>query len=162
MRELMWHPDLYVIARGRPDFLPEELDCFADPWVQYKIQLNGGDDIQTESGKANLAAVAERLSAENGTEPLYNVYGVLERWDETMAMFDAWMPLEHNYHWARQVANHPNALSHGSDAWKEENDQLVEEATHNKRINKALAGDLYLYNEVILPMFDRKLRELND
>lgn len=161
MRELMWNPDLYELAKSRPDFNPEEPDCFADPWVQFKIQLNGGDDIRTESGKANLKAVEDRLLATNrGHNSLYDVYGVVERWNETMKLFDDKMPLEWPNTWRYVTATHMG-IDHGSASYKEEEDKVLEEALNDADVKEALAGDLYLYNKVIAPMFDRQLQELS-
>merc|ERR1712187_800998 len=115
-RELLWYPELNQLAASRPDYNSSAVDCAntaREPWLQLKDKLNGGDDLRTKSGAMNFKAVKNSLAAGK----LYDFVGVLERWNETMAIFDKRVELAENRTW-QEVGQHHQ--SHGSEAWDKE------------------------------------------
>lgn len=153
-RELMWHPELYSIASSRSDF-KDDTCSDQDPWIQFKDQLNGGDDLSTKSGRLNFEAVKDALSYES-RKPLYDVWGVVEMWNLTMAAFDERFPFE-GLNWFQATVH--GKCNHGSDHWKDEEKKALEEARKDPVVLKALEADIYLYNKVIVPNFNRYIKE---
>lgn len=153
-RELMWHDDLLKFAQKQKTFRFQH-SCSNEPWLQFKDRLNGGDDPRTESGKANLEEVKKHLLGH--ASPLYDVFGVVEMWNETMAMFDDKMPLT-DFTWADFTATFK--ASHGSDAWKAEEKRALEKAQKDPVLLSELAGDLDLYWSVIRPALKRRMKSV--
>lgn len=156
-RELLWHPELRKLAESRREFNNHQFDCWDEPWVQYKDQLAGGDDVRTPSGKKNFQAVKDHLLGRNNAAPLYDVYGVMEMWNETMAAFDHVMPLESPHTWVHAAAQAHSF--HGSEEWHDEEKAMLEEARQDPYVLAALAGDIQLYNDVVVPQFKKYLRD---
>merc|ERR1712039_1147752 len=96
-RELLLFPDMSDVAKKQPNFQDRNFSCANEPWLQWKDRLNGGDDPKTKSGKENLKALISRL--EKHPRAFYDINGILEKWDESLAMFDEWMPLRFGRTW---------------------------------------------------------------
>jgi len=150
-RELMYHPELKALAQSQTDYKLGEFDCRDQPWVQFKDQLNGGDDPRTQSGKSNLKALRAHL--EGKSRKLYDVFGVVEMWNETMDAFDQVMPLE-EHSWGDATGGMDDD-DHGSSEWKAEENAALEKARKDPVVLAELAADIELYNEVIVPQFQR-------
>ena len=60
-----------------------------------------------------------------------------------------------NYSAAAKLATH----SHGSERWKEHEVAAREKAKVDPVVRAALAWDLKLYSEVVLPRFDQQMTE---
>lgn len=180
-REFLWFPQLRKVAASRSDFRHEivagdmcrgsksEKARVSDPWVLFKDQLNGGDDPRTNSGKMNLDAVKTAL--QNGE--LYDVYGVLERYNETMALFDEYMPFEgtswmienlvhgmHASHGSTGYKGHNHDERHPETGYKSEEEMALADARESPEILAEIAADIELYNNVILSIFDKKTLHL--
>jgi hypothetical protein len=169
-REFLWFPELRALAESRADYKPEtrcEDKAWQDPWVAYKEQLNGGDDPRTLSGAANFREVKKRLSSGK----LYDVYGVLEKYNETMALFDEHLPFE-STSWMYENLVHGMHALHGSAGrdgngnkdesvgWKADEENDIEHARTDPLILAELAADIELYKDVILPMFEKSTEHL--
>merc|ERR1712187_460934 len=156
LRELMQNPQLKQAAASRASYNASAVDCRTDPWVQFKDQLNGGDDPRTDDGKLNLQAVKEALRGEGGWALLYDIYGVVEMWNETMAMLDESFPLD-GQSWV--ISGNGPVTDHGSSAYKEEEVRALDKARKDPEVLAALAADIELYNDVIVPLFQKKVQE---
>ena len=66
------------------------------------------DGVSTAAGRSALRATVDRMRS--GT--LFDVVGIVEEWDDTMALFDALLPLSGGRRWASTAA----AVTHGSAA----------------------------------------------
>lgn len=152
-RELLWHPELHKLATSRKTCSQDGYDCNRrpkdSPWVQFKDQLDGGDDPHTEDGALNLQAVKEALTSKN--KPLYDAVGVVEMWNESMALFDEWMPLE-GTSW---IAAGLLKADHHSGDWADEERENLHKARQDPEVLRALSADIELYNEIILPNFEK-------
>lgn len=155
-RELMQNPQLMQAAANRRNFNASAVDCSMDPWVQFKDQLNGGDDPRTADGKMNLEAVKEALRGEGGWKPLYDIYGVVEMWNETMTMLDESFPLD-GQSWL--ISGNGRVTDHGSSDYKREELNALDKARKDPEVLAALAADIELYNDVIVPLFLKKVKE---
>lgn len=147
LREIMFHPEVKEFAAKQEGYNGTLGTIFQEPWFQYKTKLNGGDDTRTKSGALNLARVAEHLDGKRGA--LYDVFGVVEMWNETMLAFDERMPLEHKS-WLTASALDD---THGSEKYKDEEKAELRRALNNDKIKAELNGDLFLYWKVIVPRF---------
>ena len=151
LRDLLLHPPLARrllpanhTSPQRPDDSP--FRNRRSVWRANRRALAGGDDPATAAGRANLDAAIALLRA--GT--LYDAVGVLERWDETCALFDAAAPLVEP--WCEALANH--TVDHGSAKWKELELAELARARDDADVRAAIAGDLELYNDAVLPLFE--------
>merc|ERR1719454_2368469 len=127
-RELMQNPQLREAAASRASYNASKNVCSdkgLDPWLQFKEQLNGGDDPRTEDGHLNLQAVKEALRGEGGWQPLYDVYGVVEMWNETMALLDESFPLAGDS-WV--LSGDRRITDHGSSDYKQEELDTLDKA----------------------------------
>lgn len=82
---------------------------------------------------------------------LYDVYGLVEEWNATMCLFDRWIPLANDKPWTDASAK--SHASHGSEKYQGEEASLLAEAKKNVKIRQALAGDIHIYEQIILPKF---------
>ena len=83
-------------------------------------------------------------------------FDVVERFDDTCRLLDAVLPLPsrfRNYSAAAKLAT----KSHGSERWKEHEVAAREKAKVDPVVRAALAWDLKLYSEVVLPRFDQQM-----
>jgi len=161
-------PKLDELAASRPDYNPNGTFCsevFHEPkrrdrgpanprgWLQDKDKLNGGDDVRTKSGAENLKAVKHYLS----TGKLYDAIGVVEYWNESMVVFDKKWELD--IPWGELEFHKRN---HGSEAWEDEEAKALERARRDPVVLAAIAADIDLYENVILPRHAREFREARD
>jgi len=149
-RELLWFPDLHAHAKSRRDF-GSDFNCTDAPWLQLKDQLKGGDDPRTRSGRKNLAAVKERLGGKGPR--LYDVHGVLEKWNDTMKLFDHHVPLVVGT-WAERAAGR---TGHRSDMYKAKEQEALKHARGDDL--KELAPSSYHRDGHISHLYDAALAD---
>ena len=118
-------------------------------WFAWKRAV-----VRTNSTAAGFHAASRKLSS----GALFDVIGVVERFDDTCRLLDAVLPLPsrfRNYSAAAKLAT----KSHGSERWKEHEVAAREKAKVDPAVRAALAWDLKLYSEVVLPRFDQQMIE---
>jgi hypothetical protein len=159
---------------------------FKLPWYVLKLALNGSDDTRTRAGRATLHRT-ERWLRRRG----YDTIGIMERWSDTMRLFEEAMPLANTSRgWASEMAQWRvhgtngtvsskwSCLLHGNsstgdvpdwvmhacqrqnaDAAKRvaDEEKYLNIARSSPRVRAAIAGDLYLYSHVLVPLFERQL-----
>jgi len=150
----MLNTDLHAFAMSQPDFNVSSKNCHNEAWVQQKDQFNGGDDPRTASGKKNLVEVTKHLKGK--ASPLYDVYGVVEMWNETMTLFDDKLPLAKSWVGAGGKLH----AGHGSRDYKAEEEKLLAQAKKDPVILEELQADITLYHDVIVPMFMAAYKKL--
>ena len=119
-------------------------------WLENKRAMAGGDDPATARGRANLDA-AKKLLREGA---LYDAVGVLERLNATCELFDAAAPLVEPWRDALARATE----DHGSAAWRELERAELEQAKDDAVVRAAIAGDLELYHDAVVPLFEEMHR----
>ena len=142
LRELLLHPGLR--GRAASSMTPDNY-----VWFAWKRAVE-----RTNSTEAGFHAASRKLSS----GALFDVIGVVERFDDTCRLLDAVLPLPsrfRNYSAATKLATH----SHGSERWKEHEVAAREKAKVDPVVRAALAWDLKLYSEVVLPRFDQQMVE---
>ena len=162
LRELLLHPKL------RPRRLENSLEraLQIDPvrangsvagdggkltavWMLHKLVLKGADDPRTRAGEDALRSAAALLNSSS----MFDGFGVVERWKESMQRFDHLMPLGGPGTWLNESTAHRN--DHKSGLSKDQEAQILRAAKVSSVVREALRGDLYLYHNVVLPLFDR-------
>lgn len=121
-------------------------------WYVHRLAMNGADDPRTAAGAAALRKVVSRLKT-TGKASMFDAVGVFERWDDSMRLFDLVIPFqEASMTWRSQTSEHKN--SHGSEVWGGDKEAVLRSARESRAVRDALAADLQLYNEVMLPQFE--------
>lgn len=141
------------------------ISFWRDPvWWVWRQQLAGGDEPHTRDGAANLKRVQRRLSADDGSQ-LYDVMGVVERWADTCEILDAVLPFP------QSVLNANNTVSscafesaehrdsHGSERWWRDEKEARTKARLDAEVRRLLAADITIYQEAVLPVFERALQK---
>jgi len=105
--------------------------------MQFKDQLNGGDDPHTKDGALNFPAVKQALRGEGNWKLLYDVFGVVEMWNESMALFDESMPLD-GESWI--TASEKSRNDHGSGAWKHDELNALAQARKDPVVLEAISA----------------------
>lgn len=150
-REMLLHPNLrdYHIHIGdtRNWKSPSGLSVRKIPWVTWREGIQGGDEISTAAGAANLRLIQEHLM------PTI-VPGILESWAESMALFDCLAPLSGGT-WLALTSKHVD--SHGSSRWHAKEVSARTEAQNNSEVRALVAGDLAVYASASL-RFDQVRR----
>ena len=128
-------------------------------WYLQKLALNGTDDPRTAAGREAVRRVVRRLRGTGAGS--YDALGVMERWNDSMRLFDSAVPLVHatwgRRSWGDETARHRvHGAKKGADGERRER-ELLHEARCSRRVRAALAADLFLYHRVIVPLFERQL-----
>ena len=125
LRELLLHPGLR--GRAASSMMPDKY-----VWFAWKRAVE-----RTNSTEAGFHAASRKLSS----GALFDVIGVVERFDDTCRLLDAVLPLPsrfRNYSAATKLATH----SHGSERWKDHELASREKAKVDLAVRAALAWDL--------------------
>jgi len=126
------------------------------PWFLHKLALNGSDDARTSAGRAAVRRVTARLRGFEGGFGTYDALGIMERWSDSMANFDEAVPLARGERWAQATARLREKGIRKSGEVKATEAKYLKEAHCSMEILGHLAGDLYLYHRVLLPLFEEQ------
>jgi hypothetical protein len=156
LRELLLYPPLLreVLPAPLPAWAPRDA-----AWLHLKRHLNGSDDVATPRGKASL----ERVAAVLRGGQLYDVLLVVERtrFNQSCALLDAALPLQPEVRpsaWCALLSKH--TVTHASERYKEQEHELMASAKQDAVVQKAIAGDVRLWKETVLPLFDKRVGKL--
>ena len=100
-------------------------------------------------------SVADALN--HGT--LFDVVGVLERFEDTCRLLDAVIPLPKQRRYA--AAAKRGTITHGSGKYKAAEKAALAVAKTDPEVRSALAWDLRLYDEVVLPLLERQMQSIS-
>ena len=95
------------------------------------------DGVSTAAGRSALRATVDRMRS----GALFDVVGIVEEWDGTMALFDALLPLSGGRRWASAAA----AVTHGSGRWAAEERSTLAAARESAAVAQWLRADTQLY-----------------
>ena len=121
---------------------------FPPVWLIYKLALNGTDDPR-RGGAATVAL--QRVATAIRAGHLFDVLGIVEQFQLSMAAFDCMLPLAGNRTWVSESTFH--YTSHNSKQHANESERLLAQARKSTAIRGALAADLELYHTAVLPTF---------
>ena len=93
--------------------------------------------MSTAAGRSALRATVDRMRS----GALFDVVGIVEEWDGTMALFDALLPLSSGRRWASAAA----AVTHGSGRWAAEERSTLAAARESAAVAQWLRADTQLY-----------------
>ena len=109
-------------------------------------------------GAASFAVLrepCERFDSIYDHGKLFDVVGVLERFEDTCRLLDSVIPLPKERRYAKAATR--NAIQHGSAKYKAEEKATLAVAKMDTDVRSALAWDLRLYDEVVLSLFERQM-----
>ena len=107
-----------------------------------------------ERGAALLRRAREMLAGGK----LYDVFAIVERWQESCELLDAVLPL-HNVTWSTLLQKHRE--THGSKSYKRQELAALKLARANGRIAELLRADIELY-QTANATFDRMLNVMRN
>ena len=149
-RELLLHPRLHSLASAESTPVVTRGPLHRDPvWWVWRRHLQGGDDPTTAAGAANFAALRRELPH------MFDLIGVVERWDELCALLNQLLPVP-GFDFAAAATRIDG--SHGSAAWKAQQVAALVEARAEPAVRRHIEADIALYEGSVLPLFDRQLR----
>ena len=155
--ELLQHPALRAeVGRNAPTSQNPQGAHVDPPWFDLKRWLRSWET--KEARQSSLAAVLQRLDGTDGDTPLFGIFGLVERWNETCALFDHAIPL-HGTTWLAASAEAEN--THGSEAWKAEELATLREARSDPVVLSHLATDLAIYAHA-QSLFDAQLQRASN
>jgi len=140
-RELLLHPALR--SRAVASFTPDRY-----VWWAWKRAILSTPKFSFPDA---FRSVADAL--DHGK--LFDVVGVLERFEDTCRLLDSVIPLPKERRYAKAASR--NAIQHGSAKYKAEEKAALAVAKMDADVRSALAWDLQLYDEVVLPLFERQM-----
>lgn len=106
--------------------------------------------MTTPDGKQNLDLVKKHLRKNY----MYHVQGLVERWNESMAIFDEWFPLTKERTWAGLTNGRGH---HHSGKYKDEELMALAKARKDPVVLEELKADIELY-EIIKENFEINLK----
>ena len=112
--------------------------AYAAPWMAQRALFGANDDgVSTAAGRSALRATVDRMRS----GALFDVVGIVEEWDGTMALFDALLPLSGGRRWASAAA----AVTHCSGRWAAEERSTLAAARESAAVAQWLRADTQLY-----------------
>jgi hypothetical protein len=132
--------------------VPEEHPYYY--WEYWRDSLQEGGDVNTKEGQFNLELLIQAIKGHR----LGNmIFGVLEKWDESMKLFDCLAPLPTGVPW--YTAALKGKEIHGSDLYKQEEKAELSLSLHDDRLQEVIGGDIALYNQILIE-FDNVLASI--
>lgn len=134
---LLWQlaldPAIHERLAGRP---LASLPKYADIWEFQKSAYRGalGDQVATVTRD-----IAERVA--RGT--MFDIVGVMERWEESMRLFDTLLPLSGNRTWTDEGTR--RRADHGSESYKATEHEELRQAKNDTVLLQTLATDRIIH-----------------
>ena len=143
-REFLAHPKLVsnIKIGSNSTVLKKFREIPVKAWEIWKRFLAEGGDPAHVEGKENLKLLIDAVHHNR----LGMVFGLLERWSDTMRVFDCLAPLVNGMSWAQATAKHRE--SHGSQKWKVQQAKSLAQSRENEQLLLLLNADIQLYYDI--------------
>lgn len=134
--QLALEPSLYAAMRERASVAA--CRC-ATTWERQKSAFGSNDDASTRTGSAVLDRLVRGIRA--GT--LFDFIGLVERFDDSLALLDKLLPLKTST-WAGEATKLTE--THGSERWKGERQTELVKIRRDRALQGYMAADTALYS----------------
>ena len=174
-RELILYPPILEVTLNTPQLVNAAAKLlpkgrpkgYYDPninpaWMVVKVALlNSGSNSSIERAEEMIKSA---LLGERELGPMYDTFGVVEKWSESMALFDRHVPLS-GFTWAEAAKLYSHKASHApagipAAKYKSKEAALLATSQNDSAIARLISIDLRLYYETVIPRFEKAAKEL--